>query len=434
MNEAQFELKNVKGTFDYLQNDQMIRTNIINSLKSIFEIYGYMPIDTPILNYYDLLASKYSGGKEILKEVYTLYDQGERKLGLRYDLTIPFAKVIGMQKELILPFKRYEIGKVFRDGPVKVGRNREFYQCDVDVCGISSLAAETEFFQMIIAAFKKLNIDVEIHFNNRELLSGILVELGITDDLISDVIIIIDKFEKIGADDVKIELNTLNINDEAINLIFKLLSFDFKGIKEYFLNTSNIQLLKGVKEVEEIINTITILKLNACFFKPFLARGLEIYTGTVWEIFAVDKSFRSSLGGGGRYDNIITKFINDGIEYPAVGMSFGLEPIFEIIKSRSLDLKSSDVLIYGFNNYPVSLKIAQMLRDENIKIVVEMNDWKLKKALEYANRNKINLVIILGEDEIKNDTFTIKNMSLGEQNTYPLTQLVDVIKFNLNSE
>lgn len=434
MNDSQFELKNVKGTFDYLQNEQVIRNNIINMLKSIFENYGYMPIETPILCHYDLLASKYSGGSEILKEVYTLFDQGERKLGLRYDLTIPFSKVIGMKKDLILPFKRYEIGKVFRDGPVKVGRNREFYQCDVDVCGVKSLAAEIEFFQMTIAAFKKLDIDVEIHYNNRELLSGILSELGIDNKLISDVILIIDKMEKIGSDDVRKEIKTLGIIDETIDIIFKLMKCNLNEIKINYQNSSNSDLLKGIKEIEEIMNAIEMIGLDKCIFKPFLARGLEIYTGTVWEIFSADKKYRSSLGGGGRYDKIITNFINDGNEYPAIGMSFGLEPIYEIIKSRSLKLNLADVLIYSFGDYSNSLKVAQILRDNNIKVVVEMNDWKLKKTLDYANKNDIKLVIILGEDEINNNKFTIKNMQQGEQNSYSQDELVTIVKSNLKSE
>ena len=167
---------NVKGTTDNLPNKEIIRRKVVNILTNTFENYGYLPLDTSILCYYDLLASKYSGGSEILKEVYKLNDQGDRTLGLRYDLTVPFSKVISMNanKNITLPFKRYEVGKVFRDGPVKTGRAREFYQCDVDACGVESPAAEIEYFNMTKKVFGEFDIDIEIRFNNRKFLSGIL--------------------------------------------------------------------------------------------------------------------------------------------------------------------------------------------------------------------------------------------------------------------
>ena len=163
------ELLNVKGSSDFLPEEQIIRNEITDKLKTVFESYGYMPLETTTICYYDLLASKYAGGAEILKEIYKLTDQGKRNLALRYDLTVPFAKVISMNKDLKLPFRRYEIGKVYRDGPVKLGRDREFYQCDVDVCGIENQMVEIEFFEMTKSCFNKLNIDIYIEWNNRKL-------------------------------------------------------------------------------------------------------------------------------------------------------------------------------------------------------------------------------------------------------------------------
>ena len=166
------ELMNVKGTNDSLPEKEIVKRRVVNTLTDTFEKFGYLPLDTTILCYYDLLASKYSGGSEILKEVYTLKDQGDRDLGLRYDLTVPFSKVISMNvgKEITLPFKRYEVGKVFRDGPVKTGRAREFYQCDVDVCGISGSYIEAEMLSMTVLAYKRLGIDIYIEVNNIKLL------------------------------------------------------------------------------------------------------------------------------------------------------------------------------------------------------------------------------------------------------------------------
>ena len=198
------ELKNIKGTFDSLPKEQIIRNKIINKLTKIFESFGYLPLETSMLCYYDLLASKYAGGAEILKEMYTLKDQGNRDIGLRYDLTVPFSKVISMNmnKKITLPFRRYEIGKVFRDGPVIVGRDREFYQCDIDVCGIEGSYVEAELMSLAVKGYKELGIDIELHYNNRKLLSGLIKECGIEDELISPVILSVDKLAKIGEDGV----------------------------------------------------------------------------------------------------------------------------------------------------------------------------------------------------------------------------------------
>ena len=187
------KLMNVKGTFDFLPKDMIIRNKIIDVLKNNFQKYGYLPIETPMLNYFDLLSYKYHDDAEILNEIYKLTDQGERNLGLRYDLTVPFCKVVGMNKSLSLPFRRYEIGKVFRNGPVKLGRTREFYQCDVDVVGIDNRFVEAEQILMAINTYRDLGIDIIVKYNNRKLMSGLILLAGIDDAKIDSVIGIIDK-------------------------------------------------------------------------------------------------------------------------------------------------------------------------------------------------------------------------------------------------
>ena len=201
-----FKLMNLKGTSDFFPEEQIIRNRITDTLKKKFELYGFLPLETPILCYYDLLASKYAGGAEILKEVYKFKDQGLRDIGLRYDLTVPFSKVIGMNKGLILPFKRYEIGKVFRDGPVKLGRAREFYQCDVDACGVESPYADIEYFTMVKEVFEEFNIPVEIRYNNRKFLSGLLEYVKVPKENISAFITYVDKLDKLKRDDIESEL------------------------------------------------------------------------------------------------------------------------------------------------------------------------------------------------------------------------------------
>lgn len=424
----QIKLMNLKGTNDFLPDEQIIRNKIINILRNTFESYGYLPVETPVLCYYDLLASKYAGGAEILKEVYKLTDQGKREIGLRYDLTVPFSKVIGMNKGLILPFKRYEIGKVFRDGPVKLGRAREFYQCDVDACGTESPNAEIEYFMMTKEVFDKLNINVEIRYNNRKFLSGLLEYAGVKKDNIGSFIISVDKLDKISREDIEKEL-LVHTDKDIIDKVFNLFDKNLEELNNEIVNNLNENLINGLKELNELTNLIIELGLNdVCVFTPFLARGLEIYTGTVWEVFDKSLNFKSALGGGGRYDNIITNFLNDGNVYPAIGCSFGLEPIYELLKEKEMDnLKKYDVYVYEFNNDSNLFKISDILRKNGFKVLTELNTIKLKKAMNIANRENIDKVIIIGEDEIKDDSVTIKNMITGNQEKVKIDEIVNKI-------
>lgn len=421
------ELKNVKGTVDYLPNKEVIKRRVIQVLTNIFECYGYQPLETTILCHYDLLASKYAGGAEILKEVYTLKDQGNRDIGLRYDLTVPFAKVISMNagKEINLPFKRYEIGKVFRDGPVKTGRAREFYQCDIDVCGISGSLIEAELLSLASNAYKELGIDVYIEVNNRKLLQGLIIASDISNDLINQVILSVDKLAKIGEEGVKEELKEYNIDEKSLNKLFGYFKCEINNLD--MLEIDNEIFVQGKNEIKELFNYLEKLNITNCNFTPYLARGLEIYTGTVWEVFDKEKRLTCAIGGGGRYDNIITNFINDGNSYPAVGMSFGLVPICEILndfENRSLN----DVLIIPMETEIESLALANKLRKNGIKVTVEMNKRKVKKSLESANKNRVPYVIILGEDELATKTIQIKDMFNSENIVVSLDDIEKIVK------
>ena len=404
------ELMNVKGTSDSLPQKEIIKRKVISTLTDTFEKFGYLPIDTTILCYYDLLASKYSGGSEILKEVYTLKDQGDRELGLRYDLTVPFSKVISINagKEITLPFKRYEVGKVFRDGPVKTGRAREFYQCDVDVCGIEGSYIEAEMLSMAVLAYRRLGIDIYIEVNNRKLLQGFIVEAGIPEELASKVILSIDKLAKIGESGVKKELEEYKIEEEKLDKLFSYFKYSIEDLDN--LNITNNYFVEGKEEIKELFGYLKELSLEECKFTPYLARGLEIYTGTVWEVFDKEQRLTCAIGGGGRYDKIITNFINDGNSYPAVGISFGIVPICEILGINS-EKSLYDLLIIPMDTNTESLKLANKLREKGIKVVIEMNKRKVKKVLDSANRNNIPYVIILGENEIKEKTIEIKDMN-----------------------
>lgn len=421
------KLINVKGTSDSLPSSEIIKRKVINTLTSTFENYGYLPLDTSVLCHYDLLASKYSGGSEILKEVYTLKDQADRNLGLRYDLTVPFAKVISMNvnKDITLPFKRYEVGKVFRDGPVKTGRAREFYQCDVDVCGIEGSFIEAEMLAMTVSCYKKLGINVYIEVNNRKLLEGFIIASGISSDLASDVILSVDKLAKIGEDGVREELKEYNIDSESLDKLFSYFKVSIDELDN--LDITNDIFLEGKGEIKELFDYINKLNLVECRFTPYLARGLEIYTGTVWEVFDVDQRLTCALGGGGRYDKIITNFIDDGNKYPAVGISFGIVPICEIL-TNSENTALYDVLIIPMDTNCESLKLANELREHNIKVLIEMNKRKVKKVLERADKDKIPFVIILGENEINNNFIELKDMIGGSSTKIDLDNISEMVK------
>lgn len=423
------ELKNVKGTYDYLPEQQKIRNYINDTLKKVFEKYGYQPLETPILCYYDLLAGKYDENNDILNEIYQLTDQGNRKLGLRYDLTVPFAKCIAITKDLRLPFKRYEIGHVFRDGPVKTGRDREFIQCDVDVVGIDGQMIEAEIISLFIEGCDKLGIDVLIKYNSRNLMSGLIIEQNIADELISSVITIIDKLEKISEEEIIKEFNKIGISQKTAIDLLNVFKLNLESLEEHYKETNNELIKKGLEEIKELESYIKNLGIKErTKFVATLARGQEYYTGNVFEAYS--KELTCSIGGGGRYDNMITDFINDGTKYPAVGISFGLSSIYEILRKKEQFKNKSliDIYIIPMNTKKESLILANNLRKLDYKVDIEMNDKKLKKSFEIANRENIPYVIVLGEDEINNNYINLKNMNTGDQNKIELNNLEEIKK------
>ncbi len=411
------KLRNLKGTSDFLPQEQRVRQEIIRKLQDTFEKYGYQPLETPIICYFDVLASKYAGGAEILKEVYQLKDQGGRELGLRYDLTVPFARLIGMHREIRMPFKRYEIGKVYRDGPVKTGRRREFIQCDVDMVGVKSVMAEAELMMMAVEVYRMLGLDVYISYNNRKLLSGVIELAEIEPAFYFRVILSIDKLEKIGADGVESELLELGRAGTKINVLLNYLKMQPDKLKASLLSKQpNKQIVQGLKEINELDSYIDDLGIiNTLRFTPSLARGLEIYTGTVWEVFLLNKSITSSVGAGGRYDNIIGSFIDNGLDYPAVGMTFGLDVIYEalMLKGAIISEPPVDLYIIPVGTQKACLKLATELRSKGLKVDVEMADRRLKKSLDFANKQGIPYVAIVGENELESAQLMLKEMKTG---------------------
>lgn len=379
-------LKNVRGSIDYGGKDAIIRSFISKTLQETFEKYGYSPLETSILCYYDLLALKYDDDNDILKEIYKVSDQGNRNLALRYDLTVPLARYIARNKNIKLPYKRFEIGKVFRDGPIKKGRTREFIQCDVDSVGIEGQMIEAELIAIFVEGYKKLGIDIVIKYNNRKLMNGIIEACNINKEKIREVITIIDKFEKLSKQELKQEFNKIELKENQVQNLYKYLKMELDELSNTFKDTLNINIKEGLNELKELKQYIQELNLNKYVtFSPTLARGQEYYTGTVFEVYVADGSIKSSIGGGGRYDNMIGEFINDGKNYPAVGISFGLDVIFEILKEKQTYLDNTEVFIIPMGNNFLSLKLAEELRKNKINVDVEMTNLKLKKALSIVN-------------------------------------------------
>lgn len=419
------DYQNVKGTQDYLPSQEVLRRKIRRTLEDTFILYGCRPLETPILNYTKLMASKYAGGAEILKEMYTFTDRGNRDLAIRYDLTIPFAKVIALNPQLPMPFKRYEIGKVFRDGPIKAGRFREFTQCDVDVVGIESQAAEAELMMMTIDAFKKLNIEAVIQFNNRKLLAGLLQFFNVPQPKINSVILILDKKEKIDQLTLLKELEEQSLLPSTIDLIKQFLNEN--PTLEYFEKylTENELIKQGYEELMELLDCLRVLNVDeSCVFNPFLARGLEIYTGTIYELFLKDGAIKSSIGGGGRYDNAIGGLIGSEEKISTVGISFGLDVIYTAIeqKEKNADQSFVDIYIIPLNTEKEALCLAWQLRQKGNRVEVELSGKKLRKAMEKANRENVKKVIILGENEIQIGRYEIKDMQTGEVEYFELPE------------
>lgn len=434
--------ENLKGTYDYLPEKQIIRERIKQILQATFVKYGFAPIETPIICMYDLLASKYSEGADILNEMYTLSDQGRRKLGLRYDLTITFSKLVSSNPNITLPFKRYEIGRVYRDGPVKLGRNREFTQCDVDVVGVKSMMAEAEYMMMTNEAYKKMGLDIEIEFNNRKLLTGIIISvLGeLQEETLRKCIMLIDKFAKLTREELVEEFEKIEINSDKFDELIKYFNLDYAGLKTALANVDNEMIKEGLEEIDELYRYLEGTEAVSCMkFAPYLARGIDIYTGTVWEIFLKDRKianqeFNVSIGGGGRFDKIITTFVDDGMEYPAVGMSFGLDVIYEILVLKNAGKKTStvDLFVIPFGTEFDSFKFASKLRDTGLRVEVDKNVKKLKKSLAYANKMNIPYVIILGDDELKNGIIRVKDMENGKNREFNIDDFESIKDYIVN--
>lgn len=428
-----------KGVRDFAPEDKIIRDDVVNKLVSIFQRYGYSPLETPSIERLDTLTAKFAAGTEsdAAKEIFKLTDQGQRELGLRFDLTVPFSRFIVLNPNLKMPFKRYEIGRVFRDGPIKLGRYREFWQCDVDIAGCASVKAEAELILVALDAFKKLELDAYIEVNNRKLLFGVMDYCDIKRELRESVIITVDKIKKQGVQIVKKELSEKGIKEESIEKIIDI--FQTAGTNQEILRVMRQSItselgLEGVNELDELFSYLKFVDSGRVKFNPSLARGLAYYTGTVFEGFLNDSKITSSICGGGRYDNMIGMYAENAREYPAVGISFGLEPITDALKLSGIEQRRSVTQLYiiPIKTFKESLVITTKLREAGLKVEIDLMDKGVSKNLDYANSLKIPFVAFIGETEIAEQKIKLKNMHSGKEELISLEEAYERVNKNNN--
>lgn len=458
--------QNARGTRDFSPVEVRKRNYIIHTIRTCFERYGFVPIETPAIENLSTLTGKYGEeGDQLLfkilnsrlnesKEKDKLRAEFEKMLekpynsefiterALRYDLTVPFARYVSQYRHTItFPFKRYQIQPVWRADKPQKGRYREFVQCDADIVGTSSLLMEVELILLINEVFSELKLPVVLKINHRKILSGIIHYAG-CDSWANEIIVWIDKLEKIGIDNVKKGLSGLGIEEKKINTLFECLLV--KGTNQEKLNQlktiaqSDIQ--KAVEDLEKVLGLIPQNELGIQLeWDLSLARGLNYYTGLIFEAKAQAGSLSASILGGGRYDDLTSIFDLPGVS--GVGISFGIDRIYDVMEELALfpshlySASPADVLIVYFDSASAvlsyALKIAQTLRKENIRVEVYHQPDKMKKMLEYANKKQFKYVVIVGEEEWKQNKLSLKSMENGEQVVLEVDELIERLNLSL---
>ena len=424
------ELFTAKGMQDLMPEEKMLFDETTGRIIEAFRLYGFVPLDTPVIERMDVLGAKYAGGEEILKEVFRVKDQGDRELGLIYDLTVPLARVIGMNKNLKMPFKRYQIAKVYRDGPVEKNRYREFYQCDADIIGSKELLCEAELLGLTKTVFEKLDLKVKILINSRKLLNEIMSYVGINEKKQLDAMLSIDRLEKVGLDAVKKELKKeKGLNEKEIEKLIGLVGL--KGSNEEKLKGLKKELgeSKGIKEIESVLNYCRKMKVEV-ELDLMLARGLAYYTGPIFEAVLSEGTVKASVAGGGRYDELIGKLAGLDKEVPAVGISFGLNRIIDALKEKKKKLRKSNsmLLVMSINAEKEMIGIANELRKRGINLEIDLMNRNLSKNLDYANGKGVPFVLIVGEKDLKEGKVTLKNMQSGKEEKIDAKALDEIVK------
>lgn len=445
-----------KGTRDFSPVEMAKRNYIFNTIREVYHLYGFQPIETPAMENLSTLMGKY--GEEGDKLLFKIQNSGDyfsgitdeellsrntAKLaskfcekGLRYDLTVPFARYVVMHRdEITFPFKRYQIQPVWRADRPQKGRYREFYQCDADVVGSDSLLNEVELMQIVDAVFTRFGIRVCIKINNRKILTGIAEIIGEAERIV-DITVAMDKLDKIGLEAVNAELRAKGVQDQAVERLQPLILFKgTNGEKLAFLRSflaGNEVGTKGVEECEYILRAIESLGIkNEIELDLTLARGLNYYTGAIFEVKALDVQI-GSITGGGRYDNLTGVFGMSGVS--GVGISFGADRIFDVLNTLELYPKEAvdgtELLFvnFGADEAALALKLLQRVRQAGVRAEIYPDSSKMKKQMSYANAKAIPYVAIIGEEELRQQKMTLKQMDSGEQRLVDVDELLSILR------
>lgn len=423
------------GMMELLPEDQLVFDTIKRKIEDVFIKNAFFSIDTPAIEKLDVLLSK--GGGETSKQVFRI-DNSKKNQGLRFDLTVPLAKYVSMyMQDLAFPFRRYQIAKVYRGERNQKGRYKEFYQCDIDIIGNEKLSLynDAEIVKCMYEALKSIDVpEFEFQFNNRKILNGYFSYLGIDD--FESCLRIIDKLDKIGIDNVKEELSKINLDSSKIDSILKFLEIDGTNQeiieKLESLNIDNELFTCGVNELKFVYQDILSLGVNPENIKINLSitRGLDYYTGSVFETFFKDYPEIGSICSGGRYDSLANNFTKSKL--PGVGMSIGLTRLFyqlqelNLVKGKQTNFDCIIIPMKGYEKNAV--KLMNDLRNSSVKCMSYLEDDKLKKKFNYADKLSVKYVIIIGQDEVEQNKFTLRNMENGNQELLELNEIIEKLK------
>ncbi len=430
------ELQAVRGTRDLPPAEKLARDELVTLLKKTFERYGFNPLETPALENWSVLSAKNAGGEEILKEAYKLVDQGGRELGLRYDLTVPLCRFMACNPRLALPFKRYQIASVWRDGPVSSQRWREFLQCDVDVVGSASMLADAECVALANDFFVALEMPFVIKINNRKFLNGVLETVGVPQEKRVGALLSVDKLEKIGRDKVLEELEKERGLQEtaARELLGVLDSLSRLNAKEFFEKAGKILASKadnkseksegseGLRELRELVGFLKEFGVSDKNFvlDASLARGLAYYTSSVFEVVLLGSRVTASVAGGGRYDDLIRAFLGGKRSIPAVGISFGVDRILEALEAagklaQRKTVATVFVIPIGEKALQAALKAARTLREEGVNCDFDLMQRGVSRNLEYAAKQGVRFAALVGEREAAEGALTLRDLDSGRE-------------------
>lgn len=426
--------KKLQGFWELMPKEQILFSSILNKLEEVFKQNCFVPLDTPVLEYSEALLAKSGGDTD--KEVYR-FTKGSTDMCMRYDLTVPLARFVSMHKEeLAFPFKRYQIGKVYRGERPQKGRFREFYQCDADIIGNETLSmvADAECVNLFEKCFNALNLDVEIRVSNRKILSGYIQEIE-KEDKTNDILIVLDKLSKIPFEEAVNMLAEIGLTEQQCNNIINLTKTtgNITEINQKLTNFCQNELFQlGLSELQETDKYLQLMGSKAVIYDLSIIRGHNYYTGTVFEAFLKNSEVTSALGGGGRFENLCSYFSDK--KMPGVGMSVGVTRLFDLLSKQEGYFDTAlandiDCAIITFDDtFDAGLKLVADLRKEGIKAESFYENKSFKSKMKEANRRQIKYVVIVGEEEVATQQYTLKDMTTSEQEKLSIEKIVEKIK------